>query len=122
MSDPDLQVGDQIVEVNGVDFTSVDHKEVSLLNESVSFCYHERLFYMSFRRALCGQLNSPNSRKKQSVFKQELNDQNTSVAPDTGHFWKCYSFFLPHLQAVRVLKSSRSLTITVLTGAVSTLP
>lgn len=59
MSDPDLQVGDQIVEVNGVDFTSVDHKEVSLLNESVGFCYHERLFYMFFQTCC--------SRKKQSV-------------------------------------------------------
>lgn len=46
MSDPDLQVGDQIVEVNGVDFTSVDHKEVSLLNESVGFYYHKSVLHV----------------------------------------------------------------------------
>lgn len=49
MSDPELQVGDQIVEVNGVDFTSVDHKDVSLLGEYLGFCDYTDSFKCFYR-------------------------------------------------------------------------
>lgn len=32
-----MQIGDQIVEVNGVDFTNVDHKEVKSWQRNIMF-------------------------------------------------------------------------------------
>ncbi|CAF95869.1 unnamed protein product, partial [Tetraodon nigroviridis] len=82
-----LEVGDQIVEVNGVDFTSVDHKEVSL-------------WFLCPHTCVSDAFPHPISQARR------------------GSFLKCYRSFS---QAVRVLKSSRSLTVTVLTAAGSEL-
>lgn len=61
-------------------------------------------------------LNSLSSRTTELMFKQEM-----PTHWFTSYFSAHFSIFDAHFQAVRVLKSSRSLTITVLTGAVSTL-
>lgn len=54
---PKMQVGDQIVEVNGVDFTNVDHKEVIFFffsPKSLFICLFLALYMYRLFCALCG--------------------------------------------------------------------
>lgn len=56
-----------------MDFTSVDHKEVSLCNKIkfLDFTTTHVCFTCSYRRGVLRRLNSLSSRKAESVFKQE---------------------------------------------------
>lgn len=91
-----LQTGDQIVEVNGIDFSNLDHKEVRC----------EGLYLLALSPP--HPTSHPNH---YGVCVLCLDCLGLSVRPQMT------DLLFP--QAVNVLKSSRSLTISIVAGAVS---
>lgn len=94
------QTGDQIVEVNGIDFSNLDHKEVR--------CG----FFTCWSQSSLPSSSHP--LPLATVFE-------TRALQSPGLLWSVRPQLTVFLspQAVNVLKSSRSLTISIVAGAVS---
>lgn len=75
----ELQVGDQIVEVNGVDFTNVDHKEVGL--KMLFFITAQVCLPASYRRTVVGHFN-PLSKQSQCLSRSGRSQHILT------HFWR----------------------------------
>uniref|UniRef100_A0A672QM09 Harmonin-like n=1 Tax=Sinocyclocheilus grahami TaxID=75366 RepID=A0A672QM09_SINGR len=110
-----LQVGDEIVRINGYSISSCVHEEVINLiktKKTVSLKVRRKLPPLPWQRAV--NLSSSVLCPSPSILCLTVSDQIVEV--NGVDFTN-----LSHQEAVRVLKSSRSLTITVLTGAGSEL-
>uniref|UniRef100_A0A672QLP8 Harmonin-like n=1 Tax=Sinocyclocheilus grahami TaxID=75366 RepID=A0A672QLP8_SINGR len=106
-----LQVGDEIVRINGYSISSCVHEEV------INLIKTKKTVSLKVRRKVLYEQYHPRTRVILRLYNSSTEHVSDQIVEVNGVDFTNLS----HQEAVRVLKSSRSLTITVLTGAGSEL-